>query len=121
MARNKGKLCYIVLGVLLLGFIIGGIIIMCMDSCVKITAQDQVVCSYNTAAADYLTSQKKVVNFVEPGMTDAAEGVIISWECDKEATEFVVEYATDRQYSDGISVITSQKQITVYNLYKATK
>lgn len=121
MIRDKGKMRYIVPGILLLCIIIGLIIMMCMDSCVKITAPDQVVCSYNEAAAAYLTSQKKVVNFVEPGMTDAAEGVIISWECEKEVTEFLVEYATDRRYSDGISVVTTQKQITVYNLYKATK
>lgn len=121
MAWNKGKKRYIVPGILLLCVVIGIIIMVCMDSCVTITAPDQVVCSYNGAAAEYLTSQRKVVNFVEPGMTDAAEGVVFSWECDREATQFLVEYATDWRYSDGISVVTSQKQITVYNLYKATK
>ena len=89
----------------------------------QITAPTEVVYSYNQIAQNYilaLEDNRDISTYAVP-MEDSATDVIISWEFDGNATEYLVEYAPNSDYANAIQVVTTDKQIAVRNLYKATR
>ena len=54
-------------------------------------------------------------------MSDSAQDVKIVLECPVEGAEFKVEYGTREDYSDAVTVNTTDKSIAVNNLLRNTK
>ncbi len=115
---------WIIIPVALVIFILaGGIYMMCSNTAVKITAPTEVVYSYNGLAKNYILASEDMVDvsvYAVP-MEDSAADVVLSWECDGNATDYLVEYATKENYEDAIQVTITDTQIALRNLYKATK
>ena len=119
----KKKIWIIVSAILVILVLIGVIFMIGSKATLQITAPTEVVCSYNDIANSYISSLEESVNvsaYAVP-MEDSATDVIISWEFDGNATEYLVEYAPNSGYANAIQVVTTDKQIAVRNLYKATK
>lgn len=119
----KKKIWIIISAVLVILVLIGVIFMIGSKATLKITAPTEVVCSYNDIAKSYISSSEEIVNvsvYAVP-MEDSAADVIFSWEYDGNATEYLVEYAANKNFTDAIQVVTTDTQVAVRNLYKATK
>lgn len=76
---------------------------------------------YNDQAKAYLTAENPTVDDYAVLMTDSAQDIKIVLECPVEGAEFKVEYGTREDYSDAVTVNTTDKSIAVNNLLRNTK
>lgn len=76
---------------------------------------------YNDQAKAYLTAENPTVDDYAVYMSDSAQDVKIVLECPVEGAEFKVEYGTREDYSDAVTVNTTDKSIAVNNLLRNTK
>lgn len=86
----------------------------------KIVSPKGEVFPYIGQARAYLQSGEHVSRFIDRTFTDPSTGVEIAWEYDGPATHFTVELATRKNYADARVMSTSERSVTVYNLYKGT-
>ena len=76
---------------------------------------------YNDQAKAYLTAENPTVDDYAVYMSDSAQDVKIVLECPVEGAKFKVEYGTRADYSDAVTVNTTDKSIAVNNLLRNTK
>lgn len=81
------------------------------------------VYSYNDAILKYLNAgtDADVADYATP-MDDQAQSVLIEWNDNEEADEYIVEYSSKEDFSDAITekVQGTKRRLKVYNLYKAS-
>ena len=92
----------------------------------EITAPKGVVYPYVDAAKAFLEAGEgaDVADYAVSGLKNPQVAIKMKWTFDAEgATAFLVEYATQADYSDAITVRmgASKRSMDLYNLYKGTK
>lgn len=87
----------------------------------NITAPSGIVYPYLPAIKSYIEAGAAANVSAYGGAQNQYRGVKITWECNADGVaEYVVEYATESDYSDAISESCEENSIEVFNLYKAT-
>ena len=76
---------------------------------------------FNDYAKAYLTAENAEVDNYAVRMTDSVQDIKIVFECPVENSKFKVEYGTNADFSDAVTVNTTSKSIAVNNLYRNTK
>ena len=77
-----------------------------------------VVYSYNNIAKDYLTSADADAAAYILDTDDSAKDTILRLECSAKDASYQVEYGINPDYTDAITVNTTETSIAVNNLYK---
>ncbi len=87
---------------------------------VAVTAPTGTAYPFNETARAYLASGGAPVEDYAVQMNDSAQDIRIVLECPVDGAEFKIEYGTKEDYSDAVSVTTTEKSIGVNNLFRNT-